>query len=250
MNGYTPMEIKELKVLIHQAKGLEQSVDDILKSGCNDVGKYASYRDMAGFYNDIAKKASSVIKCGSYYTFEIKNMKSWGDTVWPIAKGVLESVLVSTRMLVSTLEGNIDFIEVEVDNIENFIANKLRSVMYDKPSKEVEVQNALETLLIGKNLNKGLEYDRETGKFNFSGREYIPDFILPKLNTCIEVKLLKDKSKKSTIIEQINADITAYKKEYENVVFVIYDLGFIRDEVEFRRDIENIEGVKITIIKH
>jgi hypothetical protein len=80
--------------------------------------------------------------------------------------------------------------------------------------------------------------------------KYIPDFIFTKTKKCIEVKLIKEASKKSKIIEEINADITAYKKEYENLLFVVYDIGIIRDETEFCRDIENNDNVKIVIVKH
>ncbi|MFC5467500.1 hypothetical protein ACFPPD_02140 [Cohnella suwonensis] len=139
---------------------------------------------------------------------------------------------------------------VEMDNIGNFIKTKLRSLITDVPLKEKDIQNAVEFLFIGRNFTKGIDYDRESGKFNFSGREYIPDFILPKLRTCIEVKLLKEPSKRSKVIEEINADITAYSKEYDTILFVVYDVGIIRDEVEFCRDIENITGVRLIIVKH
>ena len=56
--------------------------------------------------------------------------------------------------------------------------------------------------------------------------------------------------KKSKTIEEISADITAYKKAYQRQLYVIYDLGVIQNEVEFKRDIEMIEGVKVIIVKH
>lgn len=49
----------------------------------------------------------------------------------------------------------------------------LRTVIFDKLQKEIEVQNAIEALLLGRGLNKGIDYDRESGKFEFSGKEYI-----------------------------------------------------------------------------
>lgn len=49
----------------------------------------------------------------------------------------------------------------------------LRTVIFDKPQKEIEVQNAIEALLLGRGLNKGIDYDRESEKFEFSGKEYI-----------------------------------------------------------------------------
>jgi hypothetical protein len=103
--------------------------------------------------------------------------------------------------------------------------------------------------LAGRGLNKGVDYDRETGKFEFSGKEYIPDFVIPKLQLCIEVKLLKE-NRKSKVIEEISADVTAYGKQYIRQLFVVYDLGYIQNEAEFIRDIENAGNIKVIIIKH
>ena len=98
-------------------------------------------------------------------------------------------------------------------------------------------------------MSKGADYDRESGKVEFSGKEYIPDFIVPKMSLCIEVKLLRE-NRKSKIIEEISADITAYKKIYNRQLFVVYDLGVIQNELEFKRDIEMSDGVKVIIVKH
>ena len=98
-------------------------------------------------------------------------------------------------------------------------------------------------------MSKGTDYDRESGKVEFSGNEYIPDFIVPKMSLCIEVKLLRE-NRKSKIIEEISADITAYKKIYNRQLFVVYDLGVIQNELEFKRDIEMSDGVKVIIVKH
>jgi len=250
MSGLSMKAIKDIKTLISQAKGLEKTVVDILNSDEPEHGKYASFKNMALIYNDLANRAKKLMEFGQFYTMNTDEMKSWGDTLWPISKSTLELVLVSTRILITTLESNIDFVGEEIENVENFIKIKLRSVLFDLPTKEKEIQNGIETLFVGKGYGKGIDYDRETGKFNYSGREYIPDFILPKLRMCIEVKLLKDASRTSKIIEEINADITAYSKEYENLLFIVYDIGIIRDEAEFCRDIENNNGVKIAIIKH
>ena len=148
------------------------------------------------------------------------------------------------------MDSKTGFAESEFDNISNFIKSNLRQTVYNSPEKEVEIQNAIEILFIGKGLSKGIDYDRETGKFEFSGKEFIPDFTLSKLNTCIEVKLLRE-GRKSRIIDEINADITAYNTKYERLLFVVYDLGVIRDEAEFRRDIENAgTNIKVLIVKH
>lgn len=200
-------------------------------------------------YNDLAIEASKVLK-RNLWIFNTEGMKSWENTVCLEQKRFFETILLYTRRLIAALESNIDFIDEEVENVANFIKAKLRKAVHSEPTREKDIQDCIENLFIGKGYEKGIDYDRETGKFNYSGKEYIPDFILPKLEMCIEVKLLKEASKKSKMIDEINADITAYSKKYKNILFVIYDIGNIRDETEFCRDIESNEGFRIIIIKH
>lgn len=242
---------KEIKVLLSQLRAFCNTINEILNnSSSSENGRYACYKDMASIYNDFAKKVEEVSNVSSmFYIFNINELPGWADTVWPMQKRILEQVYLSAKMLLSSLEGSIDFVDDEFDNIENFLQARLRSVVYHRPDKEVEIQNAIEALLLGRGLSKGIDYDRESGKFNFSGREYVPDFIIPKMSLCIEVKLLRE-GRKSSLIEEISADITAYKKQYSRLLFIVYDLGVIQNEVEFRRDIEIAEGTKVIIIKH
>ena len=37
---------------------------------------------------------------------------------------------------------------------------------------------------------------------------------------------------------------------YRAMVVVVYDLGVLRDEVEFRRGLETVDGVKVIVVKH
>ena len=244
-------ETREIKVLLSQLKAFCNTINEILNNvNVTESARYASYADIASTYNDFAERVKSVLKVSSMiYTFNLDVIPDWGNTVWPTQKRILEQALISSRMLLASLEGSIDFVDDEFDNIENFLQSRLRTVIFCKPQKEVEVQNAIESLLLGRGLSKGGDYDREAGKFEFSGREYIPDFVIPKMSLCIEVKLLRE-GRKSKIIEEISADITAYKKEYQRQLFVVYDLGEIQNEVEFKRDIEMTEGVKVIIVKH
>jgi len=249
---HTLDETREIKVLLNQIKALENSIQDIIHNvGAAEHTRYASYVDMARMYNDLASAAENFLNAPNsrLYFFNIANLGNYMDTLWGKQKKTLEQVLVSTKMLYASLEGDVDFVDDELDNLENFIKSRLRAVIFQEPQKEVEVQNAIESLLLGRGFNKGTDYDRETGKFEFSGKEYIPDFIIPKLKLCIEAKLLR-KSRKSAIIEEISADITAYGKQYERQLYVVYDLGCIQNEDEFRRDIENTGEVKVVIIKH
>lgn len=244
-------ETKETKILLSQIRALSDTIQEILDNHhVADTARYVSYRDMACMYNDLVEHARNLIKVKSgFYTFNVDKMPGFGDTVWPLQKKIMEQVLVSSKMLYSCLASNDDFADDEFDNLENFIKSRLRTVIFSRPEREVEVQNAIETLLAGRGLNKGVDYDRETGKFEFSGKEYIPDFIIPKLQLCIEVKLLKE-NRKSKVIEEISADVTAYGKQYSRQIFVVYDLGYIQNEAEFIRDIENAGNIKVIIVKH
>lgn len=244
-------DTREIKVLISQINSFCEIVRGILNNvNASESARYSSYKDMALTYNDLAKRAQQLLKVSTvFYTFNLDEIPDWGNTLWPTQKRIMEQVLVCANLLRSALEGSVDFADDEFDNIENFLQTRLRTVIFQKPEKEVEVQNAIESLLLGRGLSKGTDYDRESGKFEFSGKEYIPDFIIPKFNLCIEVKLLRE-GKKSKVIEEISSDITAYKKVYNRQLYVVYDLGVIQNEVEFKRDIEMVDGVKVIIVKH
>lgn len=251
MSKMTLEETKKLKVLMSQIRAFCITIQDILSnSSASEIGRYSSYKQMAYTYNDFAEAARALLNVPTmFYTFNMNEIPRYGDATWPQEKMILEQTLLYAKMLLSGLEGTADFVDDEFDNIENFLQSRLRTVIFQKPEKEVEIQNGIEALLLGRGMSKGSDYDRESGKFEFSGKEYIPDFIIPKISLCIEVKLLRS-GRKSKIIEEIGADITAYKKMYQRQLFVIYDLGVIQNETEFKRDIEMIDGVKLIIVKH
>lgn len=242
-----------IKMLIVQCKTLKNSVERTLNdTSTAESGRFSSFKMYAVQYNGLATNVTEVLEIDSrtFATFDIEKMPGWGDSVWPMQRQIVEAVLLNIGFVLSYLEVETDFAEDEFANLDNFLKTKLRTVIFDRPDKEIQVQNAIENLFVGRGWIKGIDYDRESGKFEFSGKEYIPDFIVPKLNLCIEIKLLRD-GKKSRIIEEINADITAYGKNYERQMYVVYDLAVIRDEIEFRRDIENAgSNIKVVLVKH
>lgn len=244
---------KAIKLLISQAKTLEKNVNRSLNdTGTAAPSRYVNFKLYAQMYNIIACESEKILGLpqNSFSAFRTNDMKDYMDTLWGTQKQVMEAVALQVGMLLTYLESATDFVEDEFESLSNFIRSKLRASIFSVPSKEIEVQNTIESLLIGRDMAKGIDYDRETGKFEFSGKEYIPDFILPKMNLCIEVKLMRE-GKRSRIIDEINADITAYSTKYERLLFVVYDLGVIRDETEFCRDIENAgANIKVVIVKN
>ncbi|HUN33579.1 MAG TPA: hypothetical protein VMU95_16335 [Trebonia sp.] len=65
----------------------------------------------------------------------------------------------------------------------------------------------------------------------------------------VEVKFSKDKDREKEMIDEINTDIIGYGGRYDRCLFVIYDLGFIRDTAQFSRDIEENPRVHVLIVK-
>jgi len=123
---------------------------------------------------------------------------------------------------------------------------KLRKVIKDKPEKERQVQDAFENLLIGADIT----YGREVDSIEYSSKTYTPDFSLPKIDLAIEVKLCNRSEREKEIIAEINDDILAYQAKYSNLLFVIYDLGYIRDVDRFCGSFEEHENVTIRVVKH
>lgn len=132
----------------------------------------------------------------------------------------------------------------ELMKVLSLSENKLRKIIRTKPEKEKEIQDSYENLLIGAEI----EYKREFPHIEYSSKTYIPDFSFENMGLAVEIKLCKTDEK--ALIQQINDDILAYKTQYANILFIIYDLGTIRDSDKFKQSFENSENVIVHIIKH
>lgn len=128
----------------------------------------------------------------------------------------------------------------------NLAEHKLRRTIRNKPALEKEVQDAFENLLIGAEV----PYSRETDKIEYSSKTYIPDFAVGKADLAAEIKLCDTKDREKEIIAEINDDILAYGTKYGNMIFVVYDTGFIRDVERFATHFENNDGVVVRVVKH
>ncbi len=128
----------------------------------------------------------------------------------------------------------------------NLAEYKLRKVIRNKPGKEVEVQEAFENLLVGADVN----YSRETDSIEYSTKTYRPDFTVVKADLAIDIKLCTGDNREKDIIAEINDDILAYQTKYGNVLFVVYDIGVIRDVDRFISNFEKNEGVIVKVVKH
>lgn len=134
--------------------------------------------------------------------------------------------------------------------LRDFFLTRLRSAIFRVPEVERDVQDSVEQLLIGRGMQKGQDYDREVGRVKISVKEVVPDFIVPKLQLAMEIKLIKTLARVREVVDEINADIRAYSSAYRQIMFLVYDLGYIRDEIEFRHGLEKGGNVDILVIKH
>jgi hypothetical protein len=249
------MDEKELlKVLLRNTIALSGAMRESVSSATGDranLGNYASFKTFMRKYNLLAKEAAPMLSSPAMLdTFDLTKIRESGGYPWPQQKVLFDHVFTNVSILRSLLEGAIGFAEDATQNLKDFIQANLRRVVYEVPQKETEVQNNIETLLVGRGMAKGIDFDRETGRVKTSGKESIPDFIFSKLNLCLEVKLSKSKDDLRGIVDQINADILTYGTKYERQIYVVYDLATIKDEAEFKKDIENIMGVSVVIVKH
>jgi hypothetical protein len=204
-----------------------------------NMGRYGSYKMFLRKYETLAKQAAPLLANATILDrIHLDNVSEIETATWPQQKAYFDFAYSNTILLKSLLEGAIGYAEDETHNLIDFIQANLRKTIFTVPEKENEVQNGIEAMFVGRSMEKGTDYDRETGRVKTSGKESIPDFILPRLRLCLEVKLLKSAKELKSIVDEINADVR------------VYDLGVIRDEAEFKRDIENAQGVSVLIIKH
>lgn len=230
---------------------LKTSMEHAIRSDPDAVWKHWSYRDYMRKYNDVvAYVRQSVQLTAPIDVYNLDAVRSPGDMLMPQQKALFESVHANLAILEAWLSARLDLPAEKAEGLRDFFSANLRRAIFDTPTREREIQNAVEQLLIGRGMTKGLDYDREVGRVKVSSKEIVPDFVLPTLSLAIEVKLAKTDAKAKAIIDEMNADIQAYGRVYAHVLFLVYDLGTIRDTVEFTRDLEVGAGVQVVVVKH
>jgi hypothetical protein len=245
---------EQIKRLLGSASALLEAMRYSAATATGDasnVGRYSSYKMFLRKYNELAKTAAPLLTTATMLDlFDLSKIKGSWDLTWIDQKELFDQAYSNTALLKSLLEGEIGYAEDETHSLKDFIQGNLRRAVFGAPEKEVEIQNALETLIVGRGMAKGTDYDRETGRVKTSGKESVPDFIFPRLTLCLEVKLSKSADKLRAIVDEINADIRTYGTVYDRQLYIIYDLGIIRDEAEFKRDLEDAPGVSVLVVKH
>ena len=244
----------QLKVLLSNTKALLEAMRYSAATATGDaanVGRYTSYKTFLRKYNGLVQQAGPLLPNVSLLDeIAVDKLKDSGNYTWPQQKEIFDLAYSDLALLKSLLEEAIGYAEDKTNSLRDFIQANLRRTIFAIPEREADVQNCIETLLVGRGMGKGTDYDRETGRVKTSGKESIPDFIFPSLDLCLEVKLLKSPSQLKTTVDEINADIRAYGTKYERQFYVVYDVGVVRDEAEFKQNLEDAAGVSVLIIKN
>lgn len=155
--------------------------------------------------------------------------------------------LATTRLaaLAAYLQSKVAAPDREVDSLVDLIGMNLRAAIFEPPTREVEIQNALEVIFRARTLN----FKREAESISYSSKTFIPDFTFDDLDLALEVKLCKTDYKERRLVDEINADILAYQSRFRRVLFVVYDLGFIRDVALFKSGIDSNPDIHIMVVK-
>lgn len=212
---------------------------------------YSGYRDYMRKSNEILDKVQAIVPVDAVVDrYDLSKVGNAFDTTTIQQKNMFEMAYTNLSILRGFLEQKLDLHLDQIESLNLFLQANLRRMIFDEPEKELQVQNAIEQVLIGRGMVKGLDYDREVGRVKVSVKEVVPDFILPRLGLVLEAKLVKDRAKSKAVVDEINADVQAYGKAYSFITFVVYDMGAIRDEAEFKAGIDNANNISVIVVKH
>jgi hypothetical protein len=243
---------EQLREFLQWTVALQRAMESSLRlDDPANIWKYSGFRDFARKYTQLLQAVSQhVVLPPVLDAYNMDKMPGFADTVVPQQKQLFDGVYANVAMLRAVLEGKLGIVEDQTAALIDFFQARLRSAVFRIPEAEREIQDSLEQLLIGRGMQKGQDYDREVGRVKVSAKEVIPDFTVPSLSLALEVKLIKTPARVREVIDEINADILAYSKGYRQIIFIVYDLGHIRDEVEFRHDLQKAGNVDVLVIKH
>lgn len=241
-----------LKGHLAAINALRSAMDRSISSTAENHWRYVGFRDYMAKYQRIAEQVSKLIKITAPIgSWDLSKVGSVMDTIGVVQRQYFEAVYANLSILGAFVEHSIGAKEDEIRALSDFFQANLRKAVFDRPERERNIQDVVEQLLIGKGLSRGLDYEREKGRVKVSIKETVPDFIIRKLSLAIEVKLSRDSNAARQIVDEMNADIQAYGKAYSAIIFVVYDLGSIQNEVEFRQGIASPEqNIHVAIIKH
>lgn len=214
--------------------------------------QYVSYGSFARQYNKIVKMVENRTDIPCIDVFNLGEIPSPTSALISQHKVYFDAVYVQVLSLQALLANKIGRRTGGMSDIENFIRARLRAAVHTEPACEKDIQDVIDTLFIGRDMQKDVDYGRETGAVNVSLKKAIPDFVVHRLSLAIEVKFIKEPKRIGQVIEEMSADVTQYAVRYSQIIFVVYDMGHIQDERQFCQGLVGRANasVRIVVVKH
>lgn len=238
----------DIKTLYSMVRSSSDSARKTLDSGIESPNHYVGYPIYIEQYNKFQKISIDLFGGEISDLFPPIRMLYWIDPQKEQSRYWLshfEEAAERLASLATYLQSKLGDKEQRIQEIIDLIEANLRPSVFEDPENEREVQNVLEIIFRARSMS----FLREKIRIPYSSKTYIPDFSFDSLNLAVEVKICNKNGREKGIIDEINADILAYQTKYKNQLFIVYDLGFIRDVSQFRSDIEKNINVHAIVIK-
>lgn len=251
-NGNPIGGVLELQTLYNMVKAVKEQADAALQArasgSSSDFSPFSSYPTFVAEYNRFVPLVVQL--CGReaealFPQIDLGKQLNPADAIGAFWKSYLQLAANRLSAMAAYLQSQLHGTDHQVQSFIDLIEANLRPAIFSPPDKEVEIQNALEIVF----RSRSLPFRREKVSIEYSSKRYIPDFTFDTLDLALEVKLCKSQKKEKDIVDEINADILAYQTKFRHALFVVFDLGAIRDVLTFRMSIEKNPDVKVLVVK-
>ncbi len=241
----------DVETLYNMARAAARGAQAALQAPADEKDmliRFTGYAAYVGEYNRLVPYAVALFDKEAQTLFQPIDLGKDANafSVAPVGqKWYLEFVAARLNALAAYLQSKVSSRDHAAQSLIDLIESNLRSAMFFPPERERDVHNALEIIFRA----RGLDYRREKDVIEYSSKTFIPDFTFQSLDLALEVKLCKTDRREKKIIDEINADIPAYQTKYRRALFVVFDLGFIRDVARFKSGIEGNPEVYVLVVK-
>lgn len=230
------------------ARGAEKALNSTPAQGAAFFETYAGYPAYVEQYNRLLAYVYEL--CGEdakslFPPMPLGKAANPFDVPGGLYRTYLETAYARLSGLAAYLQSRVSSPAERTESLIDLIRATLRAAIHELPRREAEVQNAVETILRARQI----QFRREAEHIPYSSKVFVPDFTLDAHDLALEVKLCDSPKREREIVDELNADIPAYQSRYRRILFVVFDVGAIRDVLTFQRDIENNPDIFVEVVK-
>ena len=180
-----------------------------------------------------------------FHQIDLGKQMNPADTIGAMWKTHAEFAAARLSALAAYLKTKQGTRKQEGDDIATLLEENVRPAMFTDPDNEKAVQDVIEN-------------DLQGAVTRLPSRAAVCPVLHQAVHPGLHVRqpwpgrrgeICNRAGREKELIDEINADILGYQGTYESMLFVIYDLGFIRDVALFKSDIELQPGVRVLTVK-